>query len=331
MAGVTIRDLAKQLGVSTATISMALNNRPGISPETRQRVQEAVRESGYNLDRLTGTPGKKRGNMELVIYKKTGRVVGDTPFFSSLIESIEQEAAAAGYQLGIRYMGPDTPLTGLAGGVILLATEMDETDLEPFLSLGLPLVALDNSFQGSDVNSVAIDNAGGTGRATMHLISLGHERIGYLASSDRIRNFEERFSGYQNALARAGLEPAEVISLPANMDGARQGMQNRLADHSVSCTAFVADNDLIAMGAMMELRERCVIGRDLSVIGFDDLPFSRICDPQLSTLRVYHDALGRTAVRRLLELQREPDQPVTHTLVGVGLKLRGSVGNGPEA
>jgi len=325
MSNVTIRDLAQRLGVSIATVSMALNNRPGISEETRQRVLLEVQKSGYDMDRLNTPPSKKRSTIDFVIYKKHGRVVDDTPFFSALIQSIEQEAANAGHNLGIRYVTDGSPVTANGDRMILLGTEMSDSDIEPYLSLDCPLVVLDNRLPDLPVNTVSIDNHGGVVSAVKHLIECGHKQIGYFASSDSIRNFDERFESFCSALAAYGLKPVEVISLPANMEGARQEMERHLAASDLKGTAYLAGNDFIALGAQMSIRERYEIGKEISIIGFDDLPLARVFTPQLTTIRVFHDMLGRIAVRRVLELQKETRQHYMHTVVGGELRIRDSV------
>ena len=165
-------------------------------------------------------------------------------------------------------------------GILLLATEMDESDLSPFLELSIPIVLLDNGFPNLQLNTVSIDNFGGTGLATTHLLNHGHKRIGYMQSSVPIRNFDERYFSFVQTLAEAGLKPADVIKLEPNMEGAYKDMKQWLSVNNLSSTAFVGDNDFIVLGAIRALREENIkLGHDISVVGFDDLPFTRFSEP----------------------------------------------------
>ena len=329
MSEVTLRTLAKELGVSTATISMVLNNKPGISDETRKRVLEHVKASGYKVRTYSGTSRRTKGNTGLIVFKKHGKVVGDTPFFSRLIESIEHQADKEGYGVSIKYVQPDSSLNDLdksLQGILLLATEMDESDLSPFLELSIPIVLLDNGFPNLQLNTVSIDNFGGTGLATTHLLNHGHKRIGYMQSSVPIRNFDERYFSFVQTLAEAGLKPADVIKLEPNMEGAYKDMKQWLSVNNLSSTAFVGDNDFIVLGAIRALREENIkLGHDISVVGFDDLPFTRFSEPPLTTVRVFNDVMGAVAFNRLTEIITKPNIPYPHTQVGTALKIRGGV------
>jgi DNA-binding LacI/PurR family transcriptional regulator len=332
MSAVTLRTLAQRLGVSTATISMVLNGKPGISEETRQRVLAEVKASGYCFRRTTAAPRKAKENICLIVCKKHGKVVGDTPFFSTLIESIEKKADAEGYRLNIRYLNstsePGDFDRSRLEGLLLLGTEMEEEDLQPFVRLNLPIVVLDNGFPLLPINTVAIDNIGGTVTATKHFLENGHTRIGYMKSSIPIRNFNERYFGYEMTMKQHGLRPDNVVSLESTMEGAYRDMKQWLASNKLTATAFVADNDFIALGAIRALHENGIfLGQDVSVVGFDDLPFARINEPALTTIRVFNDVMGAAAFSRMLEIIRNPDTPYSHTRISTELKARQSVVN----
>lgn len=330
MSGITLRNLAEKLGVSTATISMVLNNKPGISEETREKVLAKVKAEGYNARRAPAASKKSHDHFSLIIYKKHGKVVADTPFFSRLIESIEKEADGEGYRLSIRYISSDSELSEFSRshleGILLLGTEMAEEDLQAITNLNLPLVVLDNGFPQLPINTVSIDNIGGTTAAVKHLFEKGHTKIGYLKSSILIRNFTERFIGFESALRYNGLKPDNIISLESTMEGAYRDMKEWLSSNKLTVTSFVADNDFIALGAIRAFREKGILlGRDISVVGFDDLPFAVINEPALTTVRVFNDVLGAAALNRMIDIIRNPNTPYSHTQIGTMLKVRDSV------
>ncbi|ADQ03920.1 transcriptional regulator, LacI family [Caldicellulosiruptor owensensis OL] len=311
---VRIKDIAKAVGVSPATVSLVLNNRPGISEETREKILKKIEELGYNSGRTTSKA--VRGltkNIRFIVYKKHGKVVGETPFFSALIEGIEQEARDEGFNLLISYINEqsgdrqeiiqiikETPVDG----ILLLATEMYSHDLLIFNNLTLPIVVLDSYLEDKNMDFVVIANAEAIYSATVYLIQKGHREIGYLDSSVWIKNFEERKEGYEKAILQSGLvfKKEFILSLEPTLDGAYKDMKEILGNGTELPTAFVAANDIIAFGAMKALKEAGIkIPDDISIIGLDDMPFCEICDPPITTLRVYKERMGKIAVKRLIE------------------------------
>lgn len=306
------RDIAEALHLSTASVSLVLNNKPGVGEETRRRVLDYVAEKGYDANALMKPALRNNLSIRFVVYKKHGLVVSDTPFFSALIEGIEQEARREGYNLVVSYLNEkengaevlrvirDSPLEG----ILLLATEMTPADLEPFLNIGCPLVALDSRFAGLRVDCVQIDNHMGAGQAARRLIDAGHTDIGYLRSSVWIQNFDERCEGFLQALSQAGIafDPSRQYNLESTLEGAFRDMTAALAGRSDLPTAFFADNDLIALGAIKALRERgFAVPSDVSIVGFDDMPFCEMLDPPLDTVKVFKQRMGMIAVRRLID------------------------------
>ena len=157
-----------------------------------------------------------------------------------------------------------------------------------------------------------INNADSARMATEYLIGRGHRQIGYLQGSMRIKPFRSRRVGYQTALQKAHLSMKEeyIVTLTSDMDGAYRDMKRFLEGKPELPTAYFADNDMIALGAMKAMREYGIrIPEDVSVVGFDDLSFSSISSPSLTTLRVPKQEIGRFAVRRLREMMQEPESP----------------------
>jgi len=335
--GVTIKDLANQLKLSPATISLALNNRPGVNEQTRALVVETAAKLGY--ERITQTINrvpKGSGNIQLVVYKKFGRVVADTPFFAALIGGIEAQTRRHGYQLLISQISDHESLDQVIkilnnnpkDGIILLATELTSEDMLPFFETGRPLVALDGSIADNRCDTVLINNYQGAFDATAELIRFGHRRIGYLHSLVPIYNFQQRCAGMVGALAAAGqsLPDKYICTVEPSIDGAYRGVKEWLESNPELPTAFFADNDFIAFGAMKALKERgLTIPGDVSIIGFDDLPYCEIIDPPLTTIKVFKHSLGKLAVDRLLARMRDEVAEVVRIEVATALVTRKSV------
>ena len=335
--GVTIKDLAAQLNLSPATISLSLNNRPGVSQKTRALVLEMAEKLGYEQIASTARRSHQgHGNIRLVVYKKMGRVVADTPFFLALIEGIEAEIRRNGYQLLISQISDQASLEQVMDiirknpkdGIILLATELSIADFIPFNKSGHPLIVLDGSLSDGECDTVLINNFQGAYDAVTELIRMGHQRIGYLHSRVPIYNFGQRHHGVVRALTDAQLilRSEYVCSVEPSIEGAYSGIKKWLQRNPELPTAFFADNDIIAFGAMKAMKEKGInIPDDISIIGFDDLPYCEIIDPPLTTIKVYKHSLGRLAVDRLLARMQDEAEEVIRIEVATRLVHRSSV------
>lgn len=305
---ISIRDLSQMTGFSPATISNALNHKKGVNKETAEEIFRIARETGY----LSANAVTK---IKLLIFKKNGKIIEDTPFFQSLIEGFEEECHRLGYEMVICRADQRDPdylnqvkslLNEQGAGVVVLATEMmDDGDLAPYKDAGCPLVILDHWSESMEFNSVLINNADAARMITEHLLDNGHTEVGYLRGSFRIKGFRSRFVGFQTALRKHKLPYKDeyTITVGTSLNGAYQDMIDYLKKNPKLPTAYFADNDMIALGAMKALREMGYrVPENISIVGFDDLPFSEISTPALTTLRVPNREMGKMAVRRVSEL-----------------------------
>jgi len=328
----TLKDVALAAGVSPATVSNALNNRRGVSDEIREKIFQTARELGYSRE-----SGARKPAVRLVVLKRHGLVVSDTPFFAALIEGIEKQCRLQGHELLVSHIHlPETDRADLlqrfstdhAAGVIILATEMLPEDLALLSHLRIPVVLLDSRFPGCSYDRVLIDNEGAAFTATGHLVEQGHRSIGYLFSAVPIQNFLDRAAGFRQALRQNGLQPESCcrIALEPTLEGACRDMNKVLAERSGTLpTAFFADNDIIACGAMKALQERGFrVPEDISLVGIDDMPFCELTGPRLTTVRVFKQEIGGIAVRRLME-KIAGDPVVLQIEVGAELVVRDSV------
>jgi LacI family transcriptional regulator len=328
---ITAKEIAARLGVSAATVSMVLNNRPGIGEATKQKILDMVQELGYEKKQLRIVQARPQ-SLNLVIYKKHGDVVSDTPFFAELIQGIELQTRQSGFNLLVTYFyesqNHDEQFSAIIAsscrGIILLATEMVSQDMKIFSSLRIPLVILDNSFSDVPRDSITINNIRGSGEAVKYLEQSGHTRIGHLRSSVNINNFYERREGYLRALKQA--DPVYTVAISSTSDGAYRDMKKYLASNPEIPSAFFADNDIIAISCIRALREGGRrIPEDVSIIGFDDIPASAVVDPPLSTMRVPKKSLGILAVERLIKQINGETSETVRIAVNTELVIRSSV------
>lgn len=336
---ITAKKLAEMLQLSEAAVSMALNNKPGVSTATRKRVLETAREQGYDFSRLKESAPVLRplqGTLYFIIYRKHGAVVADTPFFSQLSQGIDAGCKKHRYHLNVFYMDEgeamEAQLRSLihfdCKGILLLGTEMHEENLTPFLSLGLPLVVLDTYFETVSADYVLINNIQGAYLAVSHLISRCKCQPGYLRSSYSINNFRERADGFYKAVRTYGMSASQspVHLLTPSLEGAYADMLKLLNAGETLARCYFADNDLIACGAMKALKEKGYrIPQDISIAGFDNMPVSTCMEPALTTVNVPKQYMGEAAVRRLAHVIASQDNVPVKLEISTSLVKRKTV------
>lgn len=310
---VTAKELAKMLHLSEAAVSLSLNNKPGVSTQTRKRVWEAAHRMGYDFSRRSAPAMELKGTICLVIYKKSGAVVADTPFFSSLTEGVLVGCKKSDYELVIRHLYEDENLddqmylleSANFAGVILLATEMNLASMQPFAHLKSPIVILDSYFDTLPYDSVLINNNQGAFIATDYLIGKTKMQPGYLQSAYSISNFEERADGFYKAIRAHGMSTSKCIvhRLTPSQEGAYADMKTLIRSGEELARCYFADNDNIAVGAITAFKEAGYsVPEDIAVVGFDDLPLCEALSPPLTTVHVPKQYLGETAARRMAQV-----------------------------
>lgn len=316
----SIKQISDMTGFSAATISNALNHKKGVNKETSEEIFRVAREIGY-LDMNTVS------KIKLLIYKKNGLIIDDTPFFTSLIDGFEKECRESGYEMALGTLDRRQPdyeeQVRLALGdpdtaVVLLGTELSKEELWGFKDSSSPLMLLDYWSHNMDFSAVVINNRDSMRKAVRYLAAKGHKRIGYLKGDFRILGFKQRETGFMEAMKEAGypVEDRFVITLSTTMDGACRDFQEHLSVHKELPTAFIAENDMIALGAMRALHASGYkVPEDVSMIGFDDLPFCEISYPRLTSLRVEKQEMGALAVRRVIEMVKKNPHINTKTEV----------------
>jgi len=304
----SVKKISEVTGFSTATVSNALNMKRGVNRETVERIFQAAEELGYSLS------AKGLKSIKFVLFRGTGQIIDGSAFHPEVIEGVEQAAKENGLSTIFVRLDRDAPdyeeqvsklAMDLSCGVILLATEMQKEDFERFLSFKTPLVLLDGWYDGMPFDGVLMNNRESAEMAVTYLIEHGHRHIGYIGGSFRIQNFKSRERGFRMALEEQGLEcrPEWRILVGTSMESAFDGMLRWLEGEPELPTAFFADNDLIALGAIKALAQKGIrVPEDVSVVGFDNLPYSAISAPALTTIQVHKHSMGQMAVHHLLSV-----------------------------
>ncbi len=329
---VTARDIARKLNVSTAAISMALNNKPGVSDQLRQKIIRTAREMGYDFSRIEARQNASN-TIGFVFFHKN--FVFDTPFFAELAQSLEAAIKKQGYSLAVFHIHDldqiEEEVASLQvmdyAGIILLGTTMNAQEFEPFRKLKAPLVLLDTCFTGQNVNCVTIANLEGAQTATGYLIEKFHEQPGYLHASQEIVNFRERKEGFYEAIRSHSLSPSNSIvhTLAPSLDGAYGDMLAILRNGEPTARCYFADNDEIALGAMRAFKAMGFrVPEDVAIAGFDNISYASLVEPALTTYHVPKDFMGRTAAELLLQMIESHEKQTLRISINGRLILRDS-------
>jgi LacI family transcriptional regulator len=330
----TLRDVATAAGVHPATASRALN--PGtrllVSEETAQRVTEAAERLGYRPNSVARSLRTRRSHTVGVLIPDL-----NNPLFPPIIRGIEDRLAEHGYVALIGNTDADPGKERLVfdqmrarhvDGFVLATATLNSPILAEAAKAGLPLVLMNRTAQDYPFSSVSVDNEQGVRAAVAHLAALGHTRIGHVAGPQDISTGVARLRGFQEAMSSHGLAigPADITYAHGYTvdEGLRCGRD--LVAGSDDLTAVVAANDMLAVGcygALDELELRCP--EDMSVIGFNDMPFVDRLHPPLSTVRFPHTQVGTEAARLLIErIENGEGTPVKILFLAPELIARGS-------
>lgn len=331
----SIREVAQAAGVSVATVSRVLNAKGPVRDETRRRVLDAVA-------RLSYVPHSGARSLSLRRTFHIGVVLPDAhgEFFSEVVRGIDVAARGAGYHLLVSGSHSDLAETGAVlqalhgriDGLVLMTPGVDEEWLRRILGGRIPAVLLNHGAASREHDSIRVDNRRGAGLAVEHLLDLGHRRIALLAGPPGNDDAAERRAGYRETLAahRLPLDPAlEIAGDFGEASGVRAAAA--LAALGERPTAVFAANDAMAIGCLSALRERGLeVPRDLSLVGFDDIPVAQYLTPALTTIRVGIADLGGRAMDRLLSrIENGASAPRRHEVIAPVLTLRASTAPPP--
>jgi LacI family transcriptional regulator len=334
-----IIDIARAAEVSPAAVSLALNNKGGVSTEVRQKIINIALSMGYQSS-FTEQYKIINENITIKLLKiaKHGHIINErhNAFITEYMEGIETITKLRKYKLEVSFFNK-VPIEDIiaaqrginADGFIVLGTELLAHELELFNELSRPIVFIDTYFPLSAYDCVDMDNIDGVFRSIQHLYCCGHRSIGLVKSSYETRNFKVRETGFREAMEYFSLPVQEnfIVSVDPTFDNSVNDMNKFLDKRKNLPTAFFCMNDIIAYGCIRALRdhEKKIPG-DISVIGFDDLPSSSYTEPPLTSIRVSTHQIGQRALERLAErITGMSDNKPETILIAGNLIKRGSV------
>ncbi len=304
----TLEDVAAAAGVSMMTVSRAINGRPGVSAEVRDRILKTAGSLGYRPSRLArGLASRKTSTLGIILPDISN------PYFSILAKAATDVARAADKNVFIMNTDEDpgleeAALSSLAGesidGVIVAGSRLRAAALEAAVAHFGAAVLVNRVPSGPKVDAVIVDDEEGAAEAVSYLVSSGRRRIACIAGPKASASGNRRLAGYRRALAAGGLafDRALVERASPTLEGGAAAIRILLARAS-GLDAVLAHNDLAAIGAMRELDAAGrSVPRDVAVIGADDVPYAALVRPALSTIHVDIAGLGTLAMTRLLAL-----------------------------
>ncbi len=335
-----IEDIAKELNISTASVSRALNDKPGVSAELRAKVLEKAREMQFAASfSARGLATSQTFGLGFFVREKPGLSTYTDPFYGEILHGAEQALAQSNYHLTIANL-TDKILAAPAqfrfvrerrvDGMILAGPDIPSDFILAMIKTQLPVVLVDNYLEHSQAHCINADDEGGAYLGAHHLLALGHERIGVLSGPHSWPSNRRRVQGYRRALAEAGLSAPVIVADRTTIDSGQAAFRQLIAE-APDITGVLAVNDSMAIGAIRAAR---AAGRhvpaDLSVIGFDNISWAELNDPPLTTLDAPKNQLGVEAANRLVSLLATTTTSSTQLTVAVQLVERASSGPPPR-
>ncbi len=318
-------DVARLAGVSTMTVSRVLNDSTAVSPTTRKRVLDAMRELDYVPNAVARSLARGRTDMIALI-------VSDilNPFFTTLARGVEDRAQRYGYTLVVgnsdekaekerRYL--DVLLARRIDGVIL--STVGEAHLEVLQQRGIPVVLVDRVIRGAEVDSVVHDAYDGGRQIIEHLLERGYRKVMFIGGHPRNSTIQDRLAGCRDTMRNAGLSLA--VRLGRLDEASGEEIAASVAAEGAIPEALVAANNLVAVGAVVELRRQGLcIPQDIGLACFGDLDLASQLDPFLTAVREPAYDLGRTAMELLKRRLEGSTEPAHHRVLPVELIARRS-------
>jgi LacI family transcriptional regulator len=332
-AAVTLKDVARRAGVHSGTASRALNpqTRSLVNPKTAKKVIKAAEDLGYRPNPMArGLKTNRSFTIGVLVPDLTN------PLFPPIVRGIEDTLASVGYTALLANSDNDPDKERLhfetmrnrqVEAFIMATAQRDHPLIEDAIAADVPIVLVNRTVESSRAFAVITDDRRGAELAITHLFELGHTRIAHLAGPERFSTGKARYDGFVDTMRKLGLKPDRTLIRAAGAftESAGATTFRKLLDGKGEFTAVFAGNDLIALGCydvMAETGVRCP--EDISIVGYNDIPFIDKLRPPLTTIRIPHYEIGVRATRLVLERLQSPSaEPVT-VLLEPELVVRGS-------
>jgi DNA-binding LacI/PurR family transcriptional regulator len=312
---ITIRDIARLAGVSTATVSNVINGKGRVSKTTADRVSEIIRQVNFNVNASARTLRQRTSRIIGVLVPLEGDgTFSFNPYYWQFVDGVMQIADKYGYDVILRSVSNDSNLNVIQernlDGIIAVGAYDDLPFTQRVISSGVPFVFVDSYIQNPETNLVNLDDRFGGYLATRHVLGLGHSKILFVSGALRPNGVDhERYLGYQRALAESGCDHRiEPIQTDVSLESGRV-LAHQLAYQMSGFTAIVTAADALAMGLVRGFKECGIaIPQQVSIVGFDNITESAFSIPSITTIHQDVQEKGRRAGQRLIELMDETEE-----------------------
>jgi DNA-binding LacI/PurR family transcriptional regulator len=336
----TIKDIAKECGVSLSTVSLVLNNNPRISEKTRARVLSSVRKHGYQPNIHARGLASQTSQALSVVVPHLNHVFADI-YFGEIVSGIYDRATERSYKVLLDIANEKFVQSGeyinllksrRADGMLFIASSMKDEYLREFEDSPYSFLLVNHYFPNSSLNYIAIDYRDSARQAADHLFQLGHRQIGVVAGTNTYTGLEFRDS-FIARCRELGIAGNDVLWEDGGVEWSQEGgfeATGRLLGRNPNITAIMAGNDRMAIGAIRYVHQHDRrVPEHISVMGVDDIPQAKFTVPGLTTIR--HDLyqLGQLACERLIDLF-QGKSTVVHELLPAQLIVRESTGRAPK-
>lgn len=334
----TLEEVARLAGVSRSTVSRVINDHPNVRPETRERVWQAIRESGYQPHVAARSLVTNRTHVLGMIIPQAVPTLFTDPFFSLLLRGATEACNSHQYQLMLSLFTANADQqeiyqrilrSGYLDGAIVASASLGDPLISDLLRDQIPFVSV-GRYPDKPVHYVDADNISGARMAVEHLIRLGHRRIATITGPLDMIAGQDRLSGYRQALEARGIPVEEELIAEGDFtENSGMVAMQRLLPASPSAV-FVA-SDTMAIGALRALRQaERQVPQDIALVGFDDIPIASAIDPPLTTVRQPIEQMGSMAVEVLLSIlegSSGEEAPVQRIVLSTELVIRASCGS----
>ena len=312
---VTIKELSARCGLSVSTVSKALNDYPDVSEETRQQVRAVANEMGYRANAIARSLKIGRTFNLGVLYSDDTESGFTHSYFSPVLQSFKQEAERRGYDITfITHNMGHSKMTYLehcryrnVDGVCIVCSHYDDSEVLQLVSSPLPLVTIDHVFNNKAC--IQSENRQGIEALTRYILSMGHRKVAFVyGAQDTVSDI--RLTSFLRTMNEAGLSVPDdyLVASPYHDPASTREATAQLLALADRPTCILMPDDFSALGGMDAIRAAGLrIPEDISIVGFDDLTFSSISYPPLTTLRVPKQEMGRAVVRRLRDILKDND------------------------
>lgn len=330
MKYITLKMVAERAGVSVNTASRAINNKSDINEETKKRVLKVAQELGY-VQNATAVALRTKKTRTL------GVVIADNrnPFYAEVLNGIEEAAREKNYHIILANTQRDYQkeeeainllLAKRVDGLLITPVQDRNDDIKKLIEANIPFVIVGRDFENIEVDAVYNDEVKGGFFATEYLIKKGHKRIAFINGFLHKSPAQGRLEGYKKALKEHGIPLVDMMVSVGDID-VEDGYERtkQMLEKNLDFTAIFAYNDMMAFGAMQVIKEKGLrIPEDIGLVGYDDIPFSSLISPSLTTIKLKKQELGAESIKLLLSRINGSREKMKKIMLNVELIVRGT-------